>query len=59
MVNLKRRPDIKTATYIKCINDICIYDIRSAGYLQFQTNNRASRVICIQVFNKNILIQLL
>ena len=23
-----------------------------AGYCQFQTNNRASRVICIQVFNK-------
>ena len=30
-----------------------------AGYRQFQTNNRASRVICIQIFNKNILIQLL
>ena len=30
-----------------------------AGYRQFQTNNRASRVICIQVFNKSILIQLL
>ena len=29
-----------------------------ARYL-FQTYNRASRVICIQVFNKNILIQLL
>ena len=25
-----------------------------AGYHQFQINNRASRVICIQVFNKNI-----
>ena len=23
-----------------------------AGYRQFQTNNRASRVICIQIFNK-------
>ena len=30
-----------------------------AGYSQFQTNDRASRVICIQVFNKNGLIQLL
>ena len=30
-----------------------------AGYRQFQTNNRALRVICIQVFNKNILLQLL
>ena len=25
-----------------------------AGYRHFQTNNRASGVICIQVFNKNI-----
>ena len=30
-----------------------------AGYCQFQTNNRASRVIYIQIFNKNVLIQLL
>ena len=30
-----------------------------AGYRQYQMNNRASRVICIQVFNENILIQLL
>ena len=30
-----------------------------AGYRQFKTNKRASRVICIQIFNKNISIQLL
>ena len=48
MANQKWRPDVKTATYIECINDICIL----AGYRQFQTNNRASREICIQIFNK-------
>ena len=26
-----------------------------AGYRQFQTNNRASKVICIQIFNKKYL----
>ena len=30
-----------------------------AGYHQFQTNNRALRVICIQVFHKNVFKQLL
>ena len=28
----KWRPDVKTASYVKCINDICIDDIRS-GWL--------------------------
>ena len=32
LVNQKWRPDVKTATYVKCINDICIDDIRS-GWL--------------------------
>ena len=32
LVNQKRRPDVKTATYVECINDICINDIRS-GWL--------------------------
>ena len=32
LVNQKWRPDVKTATYVKCINDICIEDIRS-GWL--------------------------
>ena len=55
LVNQKWRPDVKTATYVECINEICIL----ATYRQFQTNNRASREICIHIFNKNILIQLL
>ena len=32
LVNQKWRPDVKTATYVECINDICINDIRS-GWL--------------------------
>ena len=55
LVNKKYRPDVKTATYVECINDICIL----AAYRQFQTKNSASREICIQIFNKDILIQLL
>ena len=48
LVNQKWRPDLKTATYVECINDICIL----AAYRQFQTNNRASREICIQILIK-------
>ena len=32
LVNQKWRPNIKTATYVECINDICIDDMRS-GWL--------------------------
>ena len=32
LVNQKLRPDAKTATYVECINDICIYDMCS-GWL--------------------------
>ena len=32
LVNQKWRPGVKKATYVKCINDICIEDIRS-GWL--------------------------
>ena len=32
LVIQKWRPDVKTATYVECINDICINDMRS-GWL--------------------------
>ena len=31
--NQKRRPDVKTASYVECINDISIDDIRSGWLL--------------------------
>ena len=32
LVNQKWQPNVKTVTYVKCINDICINDTRS-GWL--------------------------
>ena len=33
LVNQKWRPDVKMATYVECINDICINDMRSGWLL--------------------------